>query len=74
MIAFELNKILMELKISRTKFAKISNVRPNTINDMCNGITKRIEVETLENIMNALNQLSKEPINVADIINYEKDE
>lgn len=74
MIIFELDRILKEFKISRTKFASISHVRPNTINDMCNGITKRIEVETLDNIMKAINQLSKEPIIVADIIKYEKDE
>jgi DNA-binding Xre family transcriptional regulator len=74
MIKFKLDEILKELNISRTKFAHLADVRPNTINDMCNGNTKRIEVETLNNIMRTVNELSDREIKITDIICYIRDE
>lgn len=70
MIKFKLDKLLKELNISQTKFANIAGVRPNTINDMCNGITKRLEISTLNQIMGALNQISKTKVNLSDLIEY----
>ena len=74
MIKFNLNEILKELNISRTKFAHLSDVRPNTINDMCNGVTRRIEIETLNNIMKTINHLSEKHVNISDLITYIGDE
>lgn len=70
MIIFKLDKLLQEIGISRHKFAIYSGVRPNTINDMCKGITKRIEVDTLNSIIKALNELSNNPISIAELMEY----
>ncbi|MEO2202356.1 helix-turn-helix transcriptional regulator [Paenibacillus pabuli] len=68
-----LDEILTDLGISRNYFSDISGVRPNTINDLCLGNSKRFEVETLEKIVYALNEfVSKMDIrksyDVGDII------
>lgn len=73
MIAFNLDKILKQNNISRTKFSHLAKVRPNTVNDMCNGNTRRVELETLNNILNAVNEISNKPIDIADLITYTKD-
>jgi predicted transcriptional regulator len=74
MIKFNLDELLKEYNISRTKFSHLAKVRPNTINDMCNGNTKRIEVETLNNIMRTINEISNKQIDAADLITFKKDE
>lgn len=73
MITFNLGKILKENNISQTKFSHLAKVRPNTVNDMCNGITRRVELETLNNILNAVNEISDRPLDIADLITYTKD-
>jgi len=73
MIKFSLNKVLQELNISQNKFAKQTNIRPNTINDICNNRTKRIEVSTLNRIMLLLNQISNNSYEVGDIIKFENE-
>lgn len=70
MIYFKLNGLLKQLNYSRNQFAQISGVRPNTINDMCNGITKRLEIDTLTLILKALNKISENPINISDVIEF----
>lgn len=70
MIYFKLNGLLKQLNYSRNQFAQISGVRPNTINDMCNGSTKRLELDTLTLILKALNKISENPINISDVIEF----
>ncbi|MDA2771320.1 helix-turn-helix domain-containing protein [Bacillus cereus group sp. MYBK71-2] len=70
MIEFHLHKILEEFNISQSRFAKLACVRPNTINDMCKGQTKRIEIHTLINILNTINQLSNRSISLNDLMVY----
>lgn len=74
MIKFNLDKILKDYNISQTKFSQLAGVRPNTINDMCKGNTRRIELETLNSIMRAINEISDKPMDVSDLITYKKDE
>ena len=73
MINFKLDEVLKQYNCSRTKFANLAGVRPNTINDMCNGNTKRIEVETLNSILVALNKLSDHPILIEDVVEYREE-
>ena len=70
MIKFFLNEILEELNISQTGFAKQADIRPNTINDICNNRTKRIEISTLNQIMKVLNELNEDSYNINDLISY----
>jgi DNA-binding Xre family transcriptional regulator len=74
MISFNLDELLKKHKISQTKFAHLAGVRPNTINDMCNGNTRRIEVDTLNSIMRTINDLNESPIDISVLISYKKDE
>lgn len=76
MIQFNLDKILKEHGISRTKFAHMAKIRPNTVNDMCNGNTKRIEIETLNKIMITINKLGNDTFDVSNLITFkmEKDD
>lgn len=67
-IFFNLDFLLKELKISRNYFSSCCGVRPNTINDMCNGVTKRIEVSTLNSILTCLNQMSDNYVGINDLI------
>jgi putative transcriptional regulator len=73
MIKFKLNQLLKELNLTKNKFSVLSKVRPNTINDMCNGNTRRLEIDTLDAILVCLNQLSERKITINDLIEYEED-
>lgn len=73
MIEFKLNQLLNELNITKNKFSVLSKVRPNTINDMCNGNTKRLEIDTLNAILKCLNSLSDRKITIMDLMEYKED-
>lgn len=70
MVYFKLNELLKQLNYTKHQFSQISGVRPNTINDMCNGNTKRLELETLTLILIALNKISENPINIGDLMDF----
>ncbi|MBS2773019.1 helix-turn-helix transcriptional regulator [Anoxybacillus rupiensis] len=74
MIYFKLDALLKQLNYSRNRFSQLSGVRPNTINDMCNGNTKRLELETLNAILEALNRISQRPIDISDLIEFKKED
>jgi len=54
MINFKLSDILKKEKLSQTKFSKLCGVRPNTVNDICNNKIKRLELKTLDKILESL--------------------
>jgi plasmid maintenance system antidote protein VapI len=58
MIEFKLEQVLKEIDLNMNKLAVLANVRPNTVNDLVNGKTKRIELETLDRLLYAINQSS----------------
>lgn len=70
MIRFHLNELLQQLNISQTKFAHKTNIRPNTINNICNNRTKRVDVWALSQIMKVLNELSDEDIGISEFMEY----
>ncbi|MEC1560432.1 helix-turn-helix domain-containing protein [Bacillus haynesii] len=71
---FNLNDILEELGITKNKLAVEAKVRPATIGDLCEGKTKRLELETIEKILNVLNDLSPtKTYTIDDIILYKSD-
>ncbi|PTL37412.1 helix-turn-helix domain-containing protein [Alkalicoccus saliphilus] len=71
MIKFNLHSLLKQHNYSQHEFSEISKVRPNTINDMCNNKTKRIELETLNKIMKGLQIITKKEVSIEDLIRYE---
>lgn len=60
---FGLNEIMKEIgeeNITRNKIAVEAKVRPATIYDMADGKTKRIELSTVENILDVINKIASE--------------
>lgn len=59
--------------LTRNNIAVESKTRSNTLSDLCNGKTKAIKLETLNNILNAMNRLdSSKNYDISDIIVYER--
>lgn len=71
MISFRLHEILKKENMSQNQFSRISSVRPNTINSICNNNLKRLEVNTLDKILEALITLG---YGIEDIIQYKESE
>ncbi|MBK5500921.1 MULTISPECIES: XRE family transcriptional regulator [Peribacillus] len=77
-IQFGLNEILGEIKETRNKIAVEAKVRPATIYDMAEGKTKRIELSTIESILDVINELARnvEGLNktytIDDLFKYSK--
>lgn len=74
-IRFNLGKTLEEIGITRNKLAVESKTRPATVLDLVSGDSKRIEIETLTNLLDALNKESRargiiRTITISDIIEY----
>ncbi|MED1406928.1 hypothetical protein P4U07_30045 [Bacillus mycoides] len=59
-IQFTLAKTLNDLNISPYRFSVISTVRSNTITDMVNNQSSRLNISTLELIITALNKIAEE--------------
>ena len=56
---FKLEEVLNELDITRNTLSVESKVRPATIQDLYTGSTKRIELGTIEKILDTLNAFAK---------------
>ncbi|TKH45680.1 XRE family transcriptional regulator [Paenibacillus terrae] len=72
---FKLGDILEELDITRNRLAVEAKIRPATVIDMVNGKTKRLELETLVHMLDALNKFARQrrftrTITLADIVEY----
>lgn len=77
-IKHNLAKVLEELDTTRNKIAVESKTRPATLLDMNEGKTKRLELETVERILNVINDIAAEKgidkvYTLNDLFTYEKD-
>lgn len=54
MIIFHLEELLQQQKISQNELARMTGIRPNTINDLVNNKTKRLEIATLNKILKVI--------------------
>jgi DNA-binding Xre family transcriptional regulator len=73
---FKLDEILSELGITRNKLAVESKVRPVTVNDLFEGKSKRLELPTIQKILDTLNNFAHlkgldKTYTIDDIIKYE---
>jgi DNA-binding Xre family transcriptional regulator len=77
LIKYNLEKAINELDITPNRLAVLAEVRPNTVGDLIKGNTKRIELETIEKILDALNYEStrknKKYYQIQDIVQYENE-
>lgn len=69
MIIFQLQEILDKEGLSQNQFSKLSGVRPNTINSICKNNLKRLELSTLEKILETLCNIG---YSLEDVIKYNK--
>jgi DNA-binding Xre family transcriptional regulator len=75
MVNLKLDKAVHMLGLSMNKLSVISGVRPNTIGDLVKGESQRIDLDSLDKILNALNSIAEDrgldiKFGVADIIEY----
>ncbi|MGM1022472.1 MAG: XRE family transcriptional regulator [Bacillota bacterium] len=74
-INFRLSETLEEIGATRNKIAVESKTRPATILDLASGDTKTIKLDTLVNILNAINEFAhshgvEKTFGIEDIIQY----
>ena len=55
MIRIKLSRLLGEKRITQAELARMTGIRPNTINDMYNEMCSKIDLEQLDLICEALN-------------------
>lgn len=69
MVIFHLKNLLKQQHLSQNEFARMTGIRPNTINDIANNKMRRIEVVTLNKILKAIIMLG---YTVSDLIEYKE--
>ncbi|WP_203334384.1 XRE family transcriptional regulator [Planococcus beigongshangi] len=68
--AHNLPQVLGEINATRNEIAVESKTRPATLLDMHNGTTKRLELGTMERILDAINaKAAKEGVNKTYTLN-----
>ena len=73
---FKLGSVLDELGITKNALAVEAKVRPATITTYANGDVSRIEIDTLINMLDAMNRMAaerglKKKYGIQDIVTYE---
>ncbi|KAF6630489.1 helix-turn-helix transcriptional regulator [Paenibacillus sp. EKM208P] len=76
MINLKLDKAVHMLGLSMNKLSVASGVRPHTVGDLVRNDSQRIDLDTLDKILNALNSIAEDRgldirFGVEDIIEYE---
>jgi len=69
-IRIKLEETLAEHKITKNALAREAKVRPNLIYDMCEGKTRRIDLDTLSNIIDTLTTMTGEKHTLDDVLEY----
>lgn len=59
-----LSRILGERRMAQVELARLTGIRPNTINDMYHGTTERIGLDQLDKICEVLN------CNLSELLEY----
>lgn len=54
MIKIHLSRLLGDRKLTQADLARITGIRPNTINDMYHDVTDRVSLDALDRICEAL--------------------
>lgn len=77
-ITIKLNELLeatkSEKEVTKNALAREAKVRPNLIYDLCEGKTKRIELETLSTILDTLQILTGKSYSISDVLEYGSNE
>ncbi|MDR6883576.1 DNA-binding Xre family transcriptional regulator [Bacillus sp. 3255] len=69
-IRIKLNEVLESADVTKNALAREAKVRPNLIYDLCEGKTKRIELETMSTIIETLEEMTGNTYSISDILEY----
>lgn len=74
---FKVDVILRELDSNPNQLSKESGIRSDTVYNFCNNTIKRVNLDTLDNLLLGLNKIAKKKyikrkIHIHDIIDYGK--
>lgn len=69
-IRIRLAQTLDASSVSKNALAREAKVRPNLIYEMCEGKTRRVDLETLSNIITTLHRLTGKPHTLNDVLEY----
>ncbi|GIP55272.1 helix-turn-helix domain-containing protein [Paenibacillus vini] len=69
-IKLKLEDTLTSAGLSKNALAREAKVRPNLIYDMCEGKTKRLDLETLGKIIDTLNAMTGRSYTLTDVLEY----
>ncbi|MFS8189518.1 helix-turn-helix domain-containing protein [Rossellomorea marisflavi] len=74
---FKLDIVIDELQITPNKLASLSGVRPDTVYKIYNNQMRRIHIDVLDSLLDALNTYSKDKeirksYSISDILDYKK--
>lgn len=73
-IRIVLEETLTAHNITKNSLAREAKVRPNLIYDMCEGKTRRIDLDTLSNIIDTLSVMTGEKCTLTDVLEYKNEE
>lgn len=69
-ILIKLENALSSAGVTKNALAREAKVRPNLIYDMCEGKTKRIDLETMSTILDTLNTMTGRNYTLSDVLEY----
>ncbi|MCP1137384.1 helix-turn-helix transcriptional regulator [Paenibacillus polysaccharolyticus] len=69
-IKIVLGHTLDTANITKNALAREAKVRPNLIYDLCEGKTKRLDLDTLNNIINTLRSMTGNDYSLTDVLVY----
>lgn len=72
-IRFKLAELIEEHKnagVTKNALAREAKVRPNLVYELCSGKTRRIDIETLNTLLNTLNDMTGKQFLIQDVLQY----
>lgn len=69
-IKIRLGYTLDEAGVTKNALAREAKVRPNLIYDLCEGKTKRLDLDTLNNIVSTLRAMTGNDYTLSDVLTY----
>lgn len=73
---FKLEKVLDEVRITKNYLSRESKIRPATVLDLASGKAKRLELPTVEKLLDTINEAAKEKnidkvYTIDDLVKYQ---
>lgn len=69
-IRIKLEETLASHEVTKNALAREAKVRPNLIYEMCDGKTRRIDLDTLSKIISTLDRMTGHKHTIMDVLEY----